>query len=92
MHGTCLMAQPQPAADQDEMVVFSFYSDIIQHPEVGEWGMAVKETIFMGVSNVVHYIGQWKRYRLLWRVQRVSSASLSVPTASMSPLLLAFTF
>ena len=73
MHGTCLVAQPQQAPDQDEMVVFSFFSDVVRHPEVEEWGTAVKEAVYTGVTNVVRYIGQWKRYRLLWRGQRVSS-------------------
>ena len=31
----------------------------------------MKDAIMSGMSNIMTSIGQWKKYRILWRLQRV---------------------
>ena len=72
LDGSCIEAQPKQIPGQDQPITYTFYTDVIQHPDVNDVGGAVKEAIYGGIGNIMNHVGLWKRYRLLWRVQRVT--------------------
>lgn len=71
LRGSCIEAQPQTVPGKDEPVLFTFFSDIIQHSKVNEVGGLVRERIMIGINDIMTFINQWKKYRQLWRLQRV---------------------
>jgi len=71
LNGSCVEAQPQQVAGQDEPVFFSFFSDVSMHPAVNEVALGVQESVRGGVASLVKHISWWKKYRLLWKMQRV---------------------
>lgn len=70
MHGTCIECPPQRVDGEDEPVVFSFYSEVCQQPQVNERAMAVSLHIQRLLSSVGRYLNRWKRYRPLWKLDK----------------------
>uniref|UniRef100_A0AAY5K1P1 AAA+ ATPase domain-containing protein n=1 Tax=Esox lucius TaxID=8010 RepID=A0AAY5K1P1_ESOLU len=70
MHGTCIECPPQRVDGEDEPVVLSFYSEVCQHQQVNERAMAVSQSIQRLLSTVGPYLGRWKRYRRLWKLDK----------------------
>ncbi|XP_048858906.1 dynein axonemal heavy chain 10 [Brienomyrus brachyistius] len=70
MHGTCIECPPQRVDGEDEPVVFSFYTDMCQHPEVNEQALAISQNAQRLLSTVGRYLGRWKRYRPLWKLDK----------------------
>ncbi|XP_054466216.1 dynein axonemal heavy chain 10 [Anoplopoma fimbria] len=66
MHGTCIECPPQRVGGEDEVVTFSFYSDVWQHPQINENAMTVSQNIQRLLVSVDQYLVHWKRYRPLW--------------------------
>ena len=66
------MTEPVSVAGQDEPVVFSFFADVSSHPSVLELATAVQEIIRNGIGALVKRANWWKKYRALWKMQRVS--------------------
>ena len=62
---------------KDEPVVFSFFSDVVLHPDVSEIGNLVREKVMVGINDIMGYTNRWKKYRQLWRLQRVSDVTSS---------------
>ncbi|KAF7665535.1 hypothetical protein LDENG_00140280 [Lucifuga dentata] len=66
MHGTCIECPPQPVGGEDEMVIFSFYSDVYQHPQINEIASVVSQNVQELLFTLDHYLNHWKQYRPLW--------------------------
>uniref|UniRef100_A0A3B4UD57 Dynein axonemal heavy chain 10 n=1 Tax=Seriola dumerili TaxID=41447 RepID=A0A3B4UD57_SERDU len=66
MRGTCIECPPQRVGGEDELVTFSFYSDVWQHPQINESAMTVSQNIQRLLLSVDRYLNHWKRYRPLW--------------------------
>lgn len=66
MRGTCIKCPPQRVEGEDELVIFSFYSDVWQHPQINESAMAVSQNVQRLLLSVDRYLNHWKRYRPLW--------------------------
>ena len=64
-------AQPQSIPGQDEPVRFTFYSDVSLHPDINELGTHVQESIRCGISQLISHASTWKKFKPLWRMQRV---------------------
>ncbi|XP_035496799.2 dynein axonemal heavy chain 10-like [Scophthalmus maximus] len=62
MRGTCIECPPQ----QNELVTFSFYSDVKQHPQVNESAMTVSQNIQQLLLSVDRYLCHCRHYRPLW--------------------------
>ena len=71
LNGSCIEAEPQTVPGQDEPVVFSYFTDLSVHPTVTEMAQAVQDAIRGGITSLVKYANRWKKYRLLWKMQRV---------------------
>ena len=70
--GSCIVTEPVSVAGQDEPVVFSFFGDVSSHPSVIELATTVQETIKNGIGALIKHTNWWKKYRALWKMQRVS--------------------
>lgn len=70
MHGTCVECPPQRVSGEDELVIFSFYSDVCQHPQINESAMTVSQNVQRLLSSVGHYLNCWKHYRPLWKMDK----------------------
>lgn len=66
MRGTCIECPPQQVDGEEELVTFSFCSDVWQHPQINESAMTVSQNIQRLLLSVDRYLNHWKRYRPLW--------------------------
>ncbi len=57
---------------QDEPYVFSFFTDVSRHPSVLELAQGIQETVRVSIGELVRLANWWKKYRSLWKLQRVS--------------------
>ncbi|MEE6504167.1 hypothetical protein FKM82_005082, partial [Ascaphus truei] len=69
MHGTCIECPPQ-RAEEDELVVFSFFSDISQNPQIIEQAIVISQNMHKLLSSLAKYLNRWKRYRPLWKLDK----------------------
>lgn len=65
MRGTCIECPPQHSGE-DELVTFTFCSDVWQHPQINESAMMVSQNIKQLLHSLERYLNHWKRYRPLW--------------------------
>lgn len=66
MHGSCIECPPQHVGGEEELVTFSFFSDVYQHPQINESAMTVSQNIQRLLLSVDRYLNHWKHYRPLW--------------------------
>lgn len=71
MRGTCIECPPQRVGAEDELVTFSFYSDVCQHPQINESAMTVSQNVQRLLVSVDQYLSHWKRYRPLWEKNKI---------------------
>ncbi|NXI62875.1 DYH10 protein, partial [Anseranas semipalmata] len=69
MHGTCIECPPQHV-EEDEVIAFSFYSDISQSPLIIEQATLITQNVHKLLASLSKYLNQWKRYRLLWELDK----------------------
>lgn len=70
MYGTCIECPPQRVDGEDESVIFSFYSDVCQHPQIHESAITVSQNVQRLLSSVGRYLNHWKHYRTLWKLDK----------------------
>lgn len=66
MRGTCIECPPQRVDGEDELVTFTFYSDVRQYPQINESVMIVSQNIKRLLLSLDRYLNHWKRYQPLW--------------------------
>nr|XP_046243361.1 dynein axonemal heavy chain 10 [Scatophagus argus] len=66
MRGTCIECPPQRVGGEEELMTFTFCSDVWQHPQINEAAMTVSQNIQRLLLSVDRYLNHWKGYRLLW--------------------------
>ncbi len=64
--------KPVQVAGKDEPYLFSFFSDVSRHPAVLELAQSIQDTIRTGIGELLRLANWWKKYRSLWKLQRVS--------------------
>ncbi|NXK07793.1 DYH10 protein, partial [Herpetotheres cachinnans] len=69
MHGTCTECPPQ-RVKEDEVITFSFYSDISQNPLIIEQAVLITQNVHRLLASLSKYLNQWKRYHLLWKLDK----------------------
>uniref|UniRef100_A0A8C0IJ94 Dynein heavy chain tail domain-containing protein n=1 Tax=Bubo bubo TaxID=30461 RepID=A0A8C0IJ94_BUBBB len=69
MHGTCIECPPQHV-EEDEVITFSFYSDISQNPLIIEQAVLITQNVHKLLSSLSKYLNQWKSYHLLWKLDK----------------------
>ncbi|NXO06678.1 DYH10 protein, partial [Oriolus oriolus] len=66
MHGTCIECPPQHVK-ADEVVTFSFYSDVSQSPLITEQTVLITGNVHKLLASLNKCLNQWKRYDLVWK-------------------------
>ncbi|NWV26096.1 DYH10 protein, partial [Origma solitaria] len=69
MHGTCIECPPQHVK-ADEVVTFSFYSDVSQSPLIIEQAALVAQNVQKILASLSKCLNQWKRYDVLWKTDK----------------------
>ncbi|NXA30108.1 DYH10 protein, partial [Ibidorhyncha struthersii] len=69
MHGTCIECPPQHV-EEDEVITFSFYSDISQNPLIIEQAVLITQNVHKLLASLSKHLKQWKRYHLLWKLDK----------------------
>ncbi|XP_030074215.1 dynein axonemal heavy chain 10 [Microcaecilia unicolor] len=69
MHGTCIDCPPQHA-DEDELIIFSFFTEISQNPQIIEQAIVISQNFHKLLSSLAKYLNRWKRYRPLWKLDK----------------------
>ncbi|XP_030358369.1 dynein heavy chain 10, axonemal isoform X4 [Strigops habroptila] len=69
MHGTCIECPPQHI-EEDEVITFSFYTDVSQNPLIIEQAVLIAQNVRKLLSSLSKYLNQWKRYHLLWKLDK----------------------
>ncbi|KAF1596613.1 Dynein heavy chain 10, axonemal, partial [Eudyptes moseleyi] len=69
MHGTCIECPPQHIKE-DEVITFSFYSDVSQNPLIIEQAILITQNVHKLLASLSKYLNQWKRYHLLWKLDK----------------------
>ncbi|NWY37943.1 DYH10 protein, partial [Sylvia atricapilla] len=69
MHGTCIECPPQHVK-ADEVVTFSFYSDVSQSPLITEQAVLITHNVHKLLASLSKCLNQWERYELLWKSDR----------------------
>ncbi|KAF1480795.1 Dynein heavy chain 10, axonemal, partial [Pygoscelis antarcticus] len=69
MHGTCIECPPQHVKE-DEVIIFSFYSDVSQNPLIIEQAILITQNVHKLLASLSKCLNQWKRYHLLWKLDK----------------------
>uniref|UniRef100_A0A8C2U8V4 Dynein axonemal heavy chain 10 n=1 Tax=Coturnix japonica TaxID=93934 RepID=A0A8C2U8V4_COTJA len=69
MHGTCIECPPQRVTE-DEVITFSFYSDVSQNPLITEQAALITQNVHGVLTSLSTYLNHWERYSLLWTVDK----------------------
>ena len=72
MNGTCIETPPQKVEKEDELFVFSFFSDISVNPVVIDYVQTIQNNIKSTLTNMTRYLNRWKKYKSIWKVDKVS--------------------
>ncbi|NWH62014.1 DYH10 protein, partial [Geococcyx californianus] len=69
MHGTCIACPPQ-RVKKDEVITFSFYSDVSQNPLIMKQAAVITQNVHKLLASLSNYLNQWKRYQPLWKLDK----------------------
>uniref|UniRef100_A0A8C5U940 Dynein heavy chain tail domain-containing protein n=1 Tax=Malurus cyaneus samueli TaxID=2593467 RepID=A0A8C5U940_9PASS len=71
MRGTCIECPPQHDKE-DEVVTFSFYSDVSQSPLVIEKAVLITQNVHKLLDSLSKFLNQWNRYDLAWKPDKAA--------------------
>jgi len=78
LHGTCVEAPVQKADGDGEPFVFSYFSDISTNPDIVSLLFSVEHNIKKTIGSITRYLMRWKRFRSIWKVDKVRVYQLKV--------------
>jgi len=76
MHGTCMEAPPQTILGNDQPYVFTFHSEIANHPDVVELAQTILARARDTLTRIQRYFLRWVKHKPLWVVDKVYSMML----------------
>ncbi|KAM4590913.1 dynein axonemal heavy chain 10 isoform 1-T1 [Odontesthes bonariensis] len=82
MRGTCIECPPLQAEAEDELVTFTFLSDVRHNPQLVESVSTVSQNIQLLLRSVHEYLHHWQRYQPLWKNDKTTVVE---KFAAMSP-------
>ncbi|NWV60845.1 DYH10 protein, partial [Malurus elegans] len=71
MRGTCIECPPQHDKE-DEVVTFSFYSDVSQSPLIIEKAVLITQNVHKLLDSLSKFLNQWNRYDLAWKPDKAA--------------------
>ena len=72
-NGTCIITPPQHIADEEEPIVFSFYTDVISNANIVNQMVQINQALSKTFNRLSKYLDAWRRYRPLWKVDKVTA-------------------
>lgn len=69
MRGTCIECPPQKVVGEDELVTFTFFTDVWQSSQISENAFTVSQNIKNLLFSVDQFFTHWKRYKLLLKMK-----------------------
>ncbi|CAG9765840.1 unnamed protein product [Ceutorhynchus assimilis] len=69
---TCIMCKPIPVSKKEDFL-FSFYDEIINAADVNDATQRLQDVVRKSILNVQKHIQKFKRYKLLWTVEKQSA-------------------
>jgi DNA polymerase II small subunit/DNA polymerase delta subunit B len=75
MNGTCIETPPQKIPGEDEPFIFSFFSDISANQDVVGLVQTVQANMKNTLTTLTRYLTRWKKYRGVWKVDKVMKSS-----------------
>ena len=72
MNGTCIECQPQKVEGEDELYQFTFFTDISVNSETIDTVQTIHYNIKNTLTNMQRYLNRWKKYRSIWKVDKVT--------------------
>jgi len=72
LHGTCVEAPVQKVDNEDEPFVCSYFPDISANPDVASLVLQIQHGVRSTISSLTRYLLRWKRYRHIWKSDKVS--------------------
>lgn len=66
MHETCIECPPQQVDGEDEIVTFTFLSDVLQNPQINESASTTSKNIQQLFLSLEQHLPHWRCYRFLW--------------------------
>lgn len=66
------MTPPQKISEDEDPVVFSFHSDVVGNQSIIGAISQLNSAITRTFTNLTKWLDTWKKYRPLWKVDKVS--------------------
>lgn len=71
MNVSCIETAPQKVEGEDELYTFSFFQDLHLNPDITELVQTIQGNIKNTLTNLQRYLNRWKKYRSIWKVDKV---------------------
>ena len=68
---SCVLTTPQKVNEDEEPVIFSFYSDIIYNGNISQAINLLNSNLQKTFDKISRYLDTWRKYRPLWKVDKV---------------------
>ena len=70
-NGSCIITPPQKISDEDDPYIFSFYTDVVNNQVILNFVGSLNNTLSKSLSSLSRYLDTWRKYRPLWKVDKV---------------------
>jgi dynein heavy chain len=70
MDGTCIETAPQVVSEDEEPVIFTFYTDISANPQVIKTIFILNQGVNRTFSKINKYLDTWRRFKPLWKMDK----------------------
>jgi dynein heavy chain len=71
-NGSCIITPPQKISDEDDPYVFSFYTDVVNNQMILNLVSNFNNTLSKSFSSLGRYLDTWRKYRPLWKIDKVA--------------------
>lgn len=71
MNGSSIECPPKRIEGEDEPFVFSYFSDIVNHPDVKTMVMEISSATINTLTTLTRALSRWKTYRDVWKSDKV---------------------
>ena len=71
-HGSCIITPPQKISDDEEPYIFSFHSDIVNNQAIISLISSLNGTMTKSFGGLSKFLDTWRKYRPLWKVDKVN--------------------
>lgn len=78
MNGSCKETPPQKVEGEDELFMFSFFTDISANQEIIELVQTITTNIKNTLTTLTRYLNRWKKYRNIWKSEKVNTVCLKL--------------